>query len=166
MLSSQVETALNRQINHELAAALNYLAMTAFFEQANLAGFAHFMLLQHEEELQHARRLFTYLLDRGGTVDLNAVEKPKADYNSTTEVFQTALQQEEANTTAINELYALAREVNDFATLSHLQWFLDEQVEEEKLMGETLALVELVGDDKGALLVLNQQLGARTSEEG
>ncbi len=166
MLSSQVETALNRQINHELAAALNYMAMTAFFEQTNLAGFAHFMLLQYEEELQHARRLFTYLLDRGGTVDLSAVEKPKADYNSTAEVFQTALQQEEANTAAINELYALAREVNDFATLSHLQWFLDEQVEEEKLMGETLALVELVGDDKGALLVLNQQLGARTSEEG
>ena len=166
MINQKIEVAINRQINHEMAAAYNYLAMAAYLERRDLAGFAKWMLMQRDEELTHAMRLFTYLLDRGGCVDLAAVQKPQADFDSVQAVFAKALEQERANTASIHELYALAIKLDDYATQSHLKWFLDEQVEEEKIMGEALTHLELVGDDKAALLVLNQQMGQRPAEVG
>ena len=163
-IDSKVQDAINKQINHEMTAAYNYLAMVVYFEQINLAGFAFWMRKQHEEELEHASKLFQYLLDRGGKIELGTIPKPSSDFGSVAEVFETALKMEQANTASINEVYALAKQVNDYATLSHLQWFLDEQVEEEKTMDETLGLVRFAGDDKSALLTLNNQMAKRPDE--
>ena len=161
MIEPKLEAAINDQINHEIAAAYNYLAIAAYCESQSLSGFAHWMLIQRDEELQHAMRLYQYLLDRGGTVRLEAIEKPRSDFGSIEQVFSTALSLEKMNTGAINQLYSLALELKDYATQSHLKWFVDEQVEEEKLMEQTLTLVKMIGDDTSALLVLNRQLGER-----
>ncbi len=164
MISPSIEAAINRQINHEIAAAYNYLAISAWFEQQNLPGFAAWFMIQRSEELEHAMRLYNYLLDRDGSVALGAVEQPRGDYGDIKGAFEAALAMEKANTAAINELYKQAKDEDDFATLSHLQWFLDEQVEEEKIMGESLAMVELAGNDSSAILMLNEKFGARKPE--
>lgn len=164
MISPEIEQAINDQINQEMTAAYSYLAMAAHFETINLSGFAHWMHQQRLEELDHAMRLFNYLIDRGGDIKLQAIENPHKKYSSILDVFKTALEMEIANTTSINQLYKLATEISDYATQSHLKWFIDEQVEEEKSMEDVIALLELTGDDKSALLTLNQQMGARQDQ--
>jgi len=164
MIKPDVEKAINQQIRQELGAAYSYLGMCAYFEHENLSGFAGWCLLQHQEELEHAMRLFRYLLDRGGRISLSSIDAPRSDYGSPVEVFQTALQQEQANTRSIDELYTLASSVNDHATISHLQWFVDEQVEEEKSVGEILALVERAASDVNAMLYLNDKMGSRSAD--
>jgi ferritin len=161
MLDAKIEKALNRQINHEMASAYDYLAMSGFFEHRNLSGFASWMAQQRSEELVHAGRLVKYLLDRGGKLDLDAIPKPGADYKSVRAAFTHAVELEVRNTSAINELYELATKVKDYATMQHLHWFLEEQVEEEKSMTEVLGLLEIAGDNPSALLDLNRQLAQR-----
>jgi ferritin len=161
MLDAKIEKALNRQINHEMASAYDYLAMSGFFEHRNLSGFASWMAQQRGEELTHASRLVKYLLDRGGKLDLDAIPKPTAQYKSVHAAFAHAVELEVRNTSAINELYELATKVKDYATMQHLHWFLEEQVEEEKSMKEVLGLLEIAGDNPSALLDLNRQLAQR-----
>lgn len=160
-LNPKIEAALNLQINHEMHSAYDYLAMMSYCEHKNLTGFAKWMQQQREEELVHAMRLVTYLLDRGGKLDLAAVEKPRCEFKSIHDLFARAVEIEQRNTKAINELYTLALELKDFSTQQALHWFLQEQVEEEKLMREVLGLVEIAGDNPSALLGLNRQLGQR-----
>lgn len=164
-LDPKIEAALNRQHNREMAAAYNYLAMTAHFEDMNLKGFSHWTAVQRMEELDHAKRIFDYLHDRGGKVVLEAVDRPKTGYDTVAEVFAAALAQEQANTRDIHALMKLARDVDDFATQSFLQWFVDEQVEEEQTVGEALSLIELAADDRSALLVLNEQFKRRAPDQ-
>jgi ferritin len=164
-LSKEIETALNKQINHEMAAAYNYLAMAGWFETRNLDGFASWMKIQRQEELEHAAKLYDYLMDRGGSLNLAAVGKPKAEFSDTLDVFRTALKQEQANTDSINELYKVALDVDDYATQSFLKWFIDEQVEEEKTMNDAIGLIELAGDSASALITLNHQFGQRGPED-
>ena len=144
-MDPQIEDALNKQINHELASSYHYLAIEAHFEEMNLSGFARWMHVQYEEEQDHAMRLYRYLLDRGGKIALEAINKPPTGYGSPLEVFQAALELEQMNTRAINELYSLAMQVNDYATMTHLHWFLDEQVEEEKREGVANELLDDCG---------------------
>ncbi|MCH2175720.1 MAG: ferritin [Lentisphaeria bacterium] len=162
MIKKELVNAINDQINLEFQAAYSYLGMAAYFENENLSGFANWFKVQHEEEQQHAMRLFQYLIDRGGDVSLAALSAPKMTYTTPLEVFQASLKQEEANTESINQLYDLAGKMNDHATISHLQWFIDEQVEEEKSVSEILALVERAQDEIQAMLYLNDKLAART----
>ncbi len=164
MIDKEIQKALNTQINHEMAAAYNYMAMAAHFEEQNLTGFASWMRVQRMEELEHAAKLVQFLLDRGGSLDLAAVAKPKTDYKTPLEVFETALKQEQTNTRTIHELYKLAQDKGDYATQSFLQWFIDEQVEEEKIMDEVISLLKFAGDDRSAVLTLNQQLGQRPAD--
>jgi len=166
MLDSKLEKALNQQINKELQAWYTYLSMAAYCDTQHLTGFAKFMETQSREEQAHAHRLIRYVLDREGRVDLQAISPPPAEYGSLVEMFRQTMEQERSNTRAIYELYDLAKNVNDYATVAALQWFLDEQVEEEKLMGDALGLLEFAGDDRSALLALNQQYGARPADEG
>ena len=161
MLSNKIEKAINKQINHEFTTAYTYLAMSAWFASKNLPGFAHWMHVQHQEELAHAGKLFDFVLDRGGCVELEAVGKPKGDYGSPKEAIAAALKLEQTTTTLINNLYGLGAEERDFATHSRLQWFVDEQVEEEKSVTEILAKLEMAGDSKGTLLMLDHQLAKR-----
>ncbi|QDU34190.1 Ferritin [Poriferisphaera corsica] len=158
MIEKKIEKAINKQINHELTAAYSYMAMAAYFAEISLDGFATFMHKQREEETQHANRLYQYLLDRDGKVDLPPISSPKMQFNGVKDVFDTALALEQNNTAAINHVYQVAAQHKDYATLSALQWFLDEQVEEEKSMRDMLEIVKFAGGDKGAILVLNQQI--------
>lgn len=163
MIPLEVEKALAGQINQELTAAYTYLAMAAWFDRQSLDGFAHWMQLQYQEETAHGMKLFRYLLDRGGRLELEGIGRPRTDYDSVREVFEAALRQEQENTRSINSLYGLAVQLNDYATISHLQWFLDEQVEEEKSIEDILALLDRAGEEPSALLYLNDRMGARAS---
>lgn len=165
MIHPDLEKAINDQIAQELTAAYNYLGMSSYFDVESLDGFAQWMMHQHDEEQMHAMKLLTYLQDRGGKVTLAAIPSPRTEYSDPLEVFKISLEQEVANTTSINLLYDLALKVNDHATKSHLQWFLDEQVEEEKSMEDVIALLERIGSDTAGLLYLNDKLGQRTPEE-
>lgn len=164
MISAEVEKALAGQINQEFTAAYTYLAMAAWFDRQSLDGFAHWMQMQYQEENMHGMKLFRYLLDRGGRLELEGIGKPRTDYSSVKEVFEKALEQEQENTRSINKLYELAGAMNDYATISHLQWFLDEQVEEEKSIEDILALLERAGDEPSALLYLNDRMGGRAGQ--
>ena len=164
MIHEELETAINGQINQELAAAHSYLGMAAHFDELNLNGFSRWMLLQHDEEHEHAGRLFRYLLDRGGKVRLGAIPAPSFEAGDHVKLFEVALSQEQENTRSINELYELATKHHDYATKSHLQWFIDEQVEEEASIDEILGHLKLAGEDTAALLYLNDKLGQRQPE--
>jgi len=161
MIREELQQAINQQIKQEHAAAFIYLGMAGYFESINLSGFAHWCFVQHQEELDHAMRLFRYLLDRGGKVKLEALEAPKCDYASVEAVFEAALKQEQANTASIDDLYEQASKLHDHATISHLQWFVDEQVEEEKIVNEVLSQVQLANGEPQAILYLNDQFRGR-----
>lgn len=164
MIHQELQEALNAQINQELSAAYNYLAISAYFDEENLDGFAQWMQLQHQEELEHAQRLQTYLLDRGGHLELEAIAKPRSFFSGPLEAFEFSLEQEQDNTRSINNLYEIALRLNDHATKSHLQWFLDEQVEEEKSVEEVITTLKRIGSDVAGLLYLNDKLGQRKPE--
>ena len=164
MMDAKIEQALNAQINLEFSASYSYLAMALYMDAKHLGGFASWMIKQSDEERAHGRRLLRYMLDRSGNVELESVPKPQVDYGSINEVFEMSLEQEKSNTVSINKLYALASDLNDYATQAHLQWFLDEQVEEEKSIIDILGRLELAGDDKTALLILDEYLGSRSPE--
>lgn len=166
MLDKKLEKAINDQINQELSASYTYMAMAAYLDKQNLTGYAKWMEQQSEEERGHAHRLFRYLLDRDANVTLEAISKPMHSFGSLKDVFQRSLKQERENTKAIYELYDLARAKQDYATLAHLQWFLDEQVEEEKTMGDILGRIELAGDEKTAILILDDQISRRADGKG
>ena len=165
MIHPDLEAAINAQINQELSASHAYLAMSAHFADTNLPGFSKWMEIQHQEETLHAKRLFRYLLDRGGKVRLGDIAQPPADFATPRRGFELALEAEQKNTESINALYDLATKLNDHATKSHLQWFLDEQVEEEASIEEVLGQLDLVGGDSSALLFLDDKLGARPDAE-
>ncbi len=162
MIHQELQDALNDQINQEFSASYNYLGMAIHFDAQKLDGFANWMQLQHVEEQAHGMRLLRYLQDRGGRVVLADIKIPKCDFKIPLEAFQIALKQEVSNTASINNLYELATKLNDHATKSHLQWYLDEQVEEEKSVEDVIALLERIGNDTAGLLYLNDKLGQRT----
>ncbi|HXV75244.1 MAG TPA: ferritin [Candidatus Polarisedimenticolaceae bacterium] len=165
MIDSKLEKAINDQINKELQAWYSYLAMSAYCKKLNLSGFASFMDGHAREEQAHAHRLMNYVLDRDGSIVLQRISAPAADFNSLLHLFELAVEQERSNTRSIYELYELAKQVNDYSTVAALQWFLDEQVEEEKVMTEALGLMRFAGDDKSALLTLNSQFGKQATVE-
>ena len=165
MLKEKIEKALNEQINAELYSAYLYQSMAAYFEDKSLDGFARWMDLQAEEEMAHARKIYDYVNERGGRVILDGIEKPKNEWNSNLEVFEDSLAHEEKITAMINDLVALANEENDYATHSFLQWFVDEQVEEEDNVGAIVDKLRLVGDSTQSLFMMDDKLGARTGSE-
>lgn len=164
MINRNVEEAINEQIKNEFSSAYFYLAMSAYCESINLPGLAHWMRLQYEEETAHALRLFDFLLDRDGKVDLRAIEKPAAEFKSPLHVFEEVLAHERKVTKMIHELYALAVKENDYPTQVEMQWFITEQVEEEKNAGDVVQQLKLAGDNNTALLMLDRELGSRAGE--
>ncbi len=164
MLKPQIAEALNKQINWEQTASQEYLAMAAYFEGVSLSGFATFMRKQAAEETEHAMRVFDHVFDRGGQVTLGAIPQPSGGYESTRAVFEAALAREQSNTRSIHELYKLAIDADDYATQTMLHWFIDEQVEEEQWCEEARHLLEMVGDNKSALLMLDNRYGKMAQE--
>jgi len=161
-MNERVEKAFNEQINEELFSSYIYLAMSAHFESMNLEGFANWMKLQAQEEVEHAMRFFDHINRRGGRVVLKAIGEPDTDYGSPLQAFEKALAHEQHITGTINALYQLALEENDYPAQLELQWFIDEQVEEEENAGRVVELLKMAGDNKGALLMLDRELAQRS----
>jgi ferritin len=160
-LPTPVESALNDQINLELSSAYVYYGMAAYFQQTPYAGFARWMEVQAREELEHAHKIFAYVGERNGRVTLQAVAQPKTDYQSPLEAFRISLAHEQKVSAAICALYELAGAQKDYPTQSLLKWFLDEQVEEEKNVGDVLAQLEMVGENRNGLFQIDHHAGKR-----
>ena len=162
MINEKLEKAFNDQINKELYSEYLYLAMQAYFERLNLKGFVNWFTVQVQEEHAHAMGMFDYVHQRGGRVELEAIEKPATNWTSPLHCFEEVLKHEEFVTSRINALMDVADEVKDRAALSFLDWYLKEQVEEESTVGDVLATLKLIKDDSKALLMLDKNLAART----
>lgn len=165
MLSETLQKAINEQIKDEFYASHLYLSMAAYFEASSLPGFAHWMELQSAEERNHAMRFYAYVNDRGGRVVLKEIGKPASDFGSPLEVFEKALQHEQKVTASINEIYALAVKEGDYATQVMLNWFVEEQVEEEKSATDVIDMLKRAGDKEHVLLMIDRQLGAREDDD-
>lgn len=161
MLSKKLEKELNNQLNKEYSSAYLYQAMSAYFSKSNFLGFAFWMDKQAEEERLHARKIYDYILERGGEVVLSAIEAPKLEYNNAREVFEASLLHEKGITKSIENLYSLSKEENDFGTEIFLQWFITEQIEEEGTIEHILEKFNMLEDTKTALYLLNKELGER-----
>ncbi|HEY0673207.1 MAG TPA: ferritin [Longimicrobiales bacterium] len=164
MLSQGIQDAINDQIHHELHSAYVYLSMSAYLEAANFTGFAQWMRMQAREEVNHGMKLFDYVNDRNGRVTLKALEQPPVNFKSALDVFEHALEHEKKVTSMIHSLYALATKENDYATQVALQWFINEQVEEEATATKVVDRLKIAGNDGAALLLLDRELGSRQAE--
>ncbi len=162
MLTKRVEEAMNEQLRNELQAAYTYLGMSAYCESQSLPGFAAWLRAQFEEEQQHAFRFYSFILDRGNHIELRQLDAAPTEYRSVTAVFETALEHEKSVTAAINDLYDLVAQEKDFASQAWLDWFAQEQVEEEKTVSQIVDDLHRVGDGN-ALFLLDRQVGERSA---
>jgi ferritin len=165
MLSSAMQAAVNEQINNELFSSYSYLSMSAYLEHEQFRGCARWMKMQSGEEYAHAMRLYTFLIDRQCRVELKSIAEPPVEFKSISEVFEKALAQEQKVTQQINGLWELAFNEKQFAALVELEWFIQEQVEEEKTASEIVHKFKLVNNDPSALLDLDRELGERQAAE-
>ncbi len=161
-ISEKIQQAINDQINMELASSYAYLSMAAYFESLALDGFAHWMHLQRREEDEHAMRFYNYMNDRDGRVMLKALGEPPHEFSSPLDAFEQSLENERQVSASIHALYDLAQKEKDHATTSMLKWFVDEQVEEEKSVGDMVDRLKLAGDHPGALLLLDREAAGRS----
>ena len=161
MLPKQMESALNTQIEEELFASYLYLSMSAYCHSLNFKGFANWMRMQAGEEREHAMKLYDYIIERGGRVELEAMKKPAHSFSSIIETFSDALAHEKKVSTQINKLYEQAEKLKDYPSRIMLQWFITEQVEEEMNAEEIVQKLKFVGNDKNGLLLLDRDLGSR-----
>ena len=161
MLNKTVQDAINEQIKHEFYSAYLYLSMSAYCETINLPGFAHWMRVQYQEELAHALKFFDFVNDREGSVELQAIEQPPSEFQSPLDVFQRSLEHERKVSGLIHRLYEVALKEKDYPTQTLLQWFITEQVEEEKSASQVVEQLKLIANDGAALLLLDRELAAR-----
>ncbi len=162
MISKKIEKALNEQINAEFYSAYLYLSMASFLNGMNLLGFSNWMRVQFEEEQFHAMKFYDYVLERGGEVKLKAIDKPPHKWKDIIDVFEATLEHEQEVTKRINDLVNLAIEEKDHATVNFLQWFVDEQVEEEASVEEILAQLKLVEGKGSGLFMLDREARQRS----
>lgn len=161
MLDKKLEAAFNDQINAEMYSAYLYHSMSAWFAQKQLPGFAQWMWVQGLEEMTHAKRFYDHILERGGRVILQTIEQPPHEFESILKVFEATLEHEQYITSRIHNLMKMAHELNDYPSFSMLQWFVDEQVEEESTAEDMLGKVKLIGENQGGLYMLEKELSAR-----
>jgi ferritin len=162
MLSKTLQAGFNDQIHKEFYSSYLYLAMAAHFESVNLPGFASWMKKQADEERSHGMKLWEHVFDRGGKVELKAIEQPPTTFGKPLEVFQQVLEHEQTVTASINALYSLAIKEGDAAAQIHLQWFVTEQVEEEKNVSDVVEQLKMSGDQGFAALFMDKHvLGGR-----
>ncbi|MBQ7593560.1 MAG: ferritin [Synergistaceae bacterium] len=160
-ISDAMTSAINDQIKAEFDSAYIYLAMSAYFKDAGLDGMAHWMKKQYSEEIEHAEKFIDYLYERGARVIIPEIAKPKESYADAFEVFKTAYNHEQYVTSRIYKLVDLAIAEKDYATQSMLQWFVNEQMEEEDNTGSIVAKLEFLGSDKHAVYIVDRELAAR-----
>ncbi len=165
MISQAMEKALFTQLNHEFYSAYLYLAMSAYCSHLEFNGAADWLKLQYEEEHMHATKIYNYLVEQGVQVELQALPKPPSDFGSLLEVFTSSLQHEQAMTARLNNLSDQALKETDHATYNLLQWFVNEQVEEEATVGGIISKLKLVKEDGYGLLMIDNELGDRPAPE-
>ena len=163
MISKKMEAAYNKQINEELYSAYLYASMSNYFENINLRGFAQWMRVQTDEELAHARKFRDYLINRGGKVVLDTIKAPQIEWKSPAAVFEAALKHECHISDCINKLSSLSVTENDHASHAFLEWFVEEQVEEEANVDNVVQQLKLVEGAPGALFILDREMGTRAS---
>lgn len=161
-----VFNALSKQIAAELSAWYAYLGMSAWCSERQLVGCATWLHAQAGEEHAHAMKLYQFLVDRNVTIQLMSIESPLMNFDSVVDVFETAMRQEEDNTRRIDAIFQLAHEQQAFASLVELQWFITEQVEEEKSARENLAKIKMVKDDPSAIVDFDHWMGSRRQNPG
>ncbi|MGB9676999.1 MAG: ferritin [Candidatus Ratteibacteria bacterium] len=156
---------LNLQIKKELYSAYLYLSMASYFDYINLEGFSHWMKVQAKEEFGHAMRIYEFLNDRGERVIFEEIEKPPSDFSSPLDVFEKTLNHEKEITKSIENLYKLAKEKNDYSSEIMLQWFINEQVEEEKQASVILEKIKKIEDKPHLILMIDKELAKRGEEK-
>jgi ferritin len=161
MLNEKMEEALNEQINKELYSSYLYLAMSAYSASIGLPGFAYWFKVQVQEETIHGMKIFDYINRQGGRVMLKEIKEPPMEFGTPIEMFQKTLQHEQFITRSINDLVDLARSEKDETTASFLQWYVEEQVEEEENDNEIIDKLKNAGEDKEALSALDAELAKR-----
>ncbi|QJT07771.1 ferritin [Oceanidesulfovibrio marinus] len=161
MLNETMNDALNEQVKWEFYSSFLYLAMAAYCAEQGLPGCASWMRLQADEERMHAMKFYDFILERGGSVRLHAIDEPKGAFDSMLDVFEYGLSHEREVTRRINELVNLAMDQRDHATSIFLQWFVTEQVEEEDNFSDVVARFRLVGNKGEGLFMLDKELGGR-----
>ena len=161
MLSKKMEAALNEQLNAELYSSYLYLSMSAYLESINTAGMANWMRIQAEEEKMHGMKFFDFIVSRGGRVKLTAIAAPETEWASPLAAFQATYAHEQKVTGLINDLVKLAQEEADTASDIFLQWFVTEQIEEEKNADTIVQKLAMIKDAPQGLLMLDKELGAR-----
>lgn len=157
--SERTQEAMNQQLRLEIQAFYTYLAMSDYFDSISLPGFSQWMFAQSQEEWAHAMKFRTFIQDRGGRVLLSEIAKPPASFESVLEVFIQALENERAVSDSISDVYALAEEEKDFASQAFLNWFVTEQVEEEKTMSDIIDWLKRIGDSPHGLFLLDERMG-------
>lgn len=162
MENGKMLSALNEQINAEQYSAFLYLSMSAWCEDKGLSGFANWMYVQYQEELTHANKFFNYINERSGKVELKAIEQVPTEFESVVDIVEKTLEHEKKVTSLINNLMDIAVEERDHATQSFLQWFVDEQVEEEANVEELLDSLKLTKGEGNGLFMLDRELKQRT----
>ncbi len=162
MLNNKMVDALNGQINKEMYSAYLYMSMSAYTEFIGLKGFANWFYVQYQEEMEHAMRLYKYILEQGSQVKLIAIKEPPSEFGSPLEMFEQTLEHEKYITKSIHDLIELAIEQKDHATQIFLQWYVTEQVEEEANDNEIIDKLKLIGKESGGLFMMNKELSART----
>ena len=163
-MTPTVLEAINRQISNEFSASFSYLSMAAWCEHRQFTGAGRWLRLQSQEEHAHAMKLFDFVLARNHQSSVRGIEPPRGEFSSLLEVFEAAQQQEQAVSAQIDSLYELAFKEKVFAAMAELQWFVTEQVEEEKTIREIVSKLRMVQGDSSALLDLDRELGARVAE--
>ncbi len=161
MISKKMEDALNGQVNAELYSAYLYLSMESWFKSKNLNGFANWMRVQTQEEVMHVMKIYDFIDERGGRIVLKAVEGPPTDWDSPLAVFEAAYEHEQKVSGLVNDLVDLAIKEKDHATNTFLQWFVNEQVEEEASADQVVQQLKMMGDAPGGLFLFDRELGQR-----
>jgi len=161
MINQKIQDALNAQINREQYSAQLYLAMSAQCEAKSFRGFAHWLQAQAQEETAHAMKLVTFLLERGGHLELKGIAAPPTEFGTVTEVFEKILEHERSITASINALFELSRAEKDHASEITLQWYVTEQVEEEANVSQVLDHLRAVGEKGGGIWYLDSRMGKR-----
>lgn len=163
-LEKNVQKAMNEQINKELYSSYLYLSMSAYCESEGFPGCAKWLSVQSEEEHDHAMKIYHFIHERGGKVELDAIDKPKSDFKNLSSLFTMVLEHEQKVSASITALYETAMKANDYPSQIMLQWFITEQVEEEKNANEIVDLLKKVGESPVSLLMFDRQMGARTEK--
>lgn len=163
MSTKKMQDALNKQLTDELYSSYLYLSIAAHFEEQSLKGFANWFRIQSQEEYGHAMKFYNFIIRTDGRVILTQIDAPKTSWKNVMDAFKDTLTHEKKITGLIHKLVDLSIQSKDYATNNFLQWFVNEQVEEEATVEEIIRKLEMIGDNKGGLYMLDRELGARTA---